>query len=603
MRLIFDSAWECLLLTCVFFIAPHARADLQIELTDIKTYNLSAEMISGKIQRVSLSPDCQLAALELSESNHHHLCIFNLKTREKIFLDPRIELGGYDEWKTSLLSQLYPLQDFDAQWNPSIIKGERWIAFVSNAIENQNDIFLFNIDKRKYVRVTSSFNSEVYPRWSYDGSALAYIQRSDDKDEVFIMKDFISLRKKIEQKSIGYVSIPILSDYYEKEIFKDSRTSFETESNWSLTPPVWIRENQLIIARKNNPTSQKTSLLIHNNSENKTNEELLDLDSVQSIIPMRTKNGVLFYSLNTTAKRGKSLLSYYELASRTNTQDFQIIFSEENSSIKNIYPLNDQNCFLVINKTDAEDMLNLCSIKHNKIIESKLRLPSSLKLYGESFASVSAQINSGNARTLTLLLAFNNEGTEYLSTARAVIPLLYEDEVLKQKILFDVGVAGAFVRYTGDAATGDFWPTGNMWFMIEPFPTSDYHFEFGLNGGYAPLTGSSSSSGSFSKYLWYGEGCIKGAYRVSPEIRPFVTASIGKGILNEKLSNGGLRKPILYGIGAGTDFYLSELYDLHFEIIYRKLSVDIDHFRSTNIKKDSFINIGFGISYKFSFSY
>ena len=229
---------------------------------------------------------------------------------------------------------------------------------------------------------------------------------------------------------------------------------------------------------------------------------------------------------------------------------------------------------------------------------SEIILPESIRLGDISYTAIDAKPALEKKSEVNMLLAYAMDEKSYLATASFSVPK-QAGEALQRKMIIQAGANLAFARYTGDASEGDFNPSGDLWIGIQPFPELPVHATIGFATGYAKLSGTSSTQVSFSKYLWYGEVFAKVSYPVSIDFEPNIVAMFGKGVLNAKYSSGAAIKPNHFGVSVGTDFHLNTEIDLHLNFTYRALNQDIDRLKTKNAKNDSFVTIGFGISYNF----
>lgn len=574
------------------------RVSAQFMLRDLKKYSLAEEHLEGSIRRVTLSPDGSFAALELMEKNNERLCIFNLVTKEKFFLDPRTELEGYSDWLKSPLAQLYHRLDFDAQWNPQNIHGAQWLSFVSNGIDNHFDIFLFNQNTKRYIRVTSSFDRDYAPRWSFDGSSLCYLTSRDSTQQIHFIDDFGSLVRQIEQFSFTYSHIPILSDLYVIDIFPSRLKTPSLTFKKIFDAPAWLTDVELLVI-DHDARSSFARLTILNIMDDIPRRMSIALDSINHVLSLPEDKTVILLA---TAPQDSQLTELHWYTTMESQEGFTLTEKGKNDVHlkRGFRPMTgDGRTFLTCVNAEGEEFLVMNSIDRNEPTSDQITFPESMRLEDREITSCDVRTLSSDGTVQSILFSYIENGKNYFSTARLILPTDVERNGLRSKTIFFVGGAGAFVRYTGDGATGDFRPTGELWMGVEPFRFQYPHLSVGLSSGYVPLTGTSSSLDSFSKYLWYGEAFAKAGYQLSSEYEPWIYVGVGKGILNEKLSTGALRKPILLTIGAGVDFYLNPSLTLNVELQHRKLNVDIDKLRPSQPKNDSFVTIGFGMSYRF----
>jgi len=58
---------------------------------------------------------------------------------------------------------------------------------VAEGEDEQSNLYLLDVQNGLAVRITSTFSQVISPAWSPDGTQLAFIQRADDGDQIYIM--------------------------------------------------------------------------------------------------------------------------------------------------------------------------------------------------------------------------------------------------------------------------------------------------------------------------------------------------------------------------------------------------------------------------------
>ncbi len=584
-----------ILIMCLWVSAAYPQADF--EQTNYRTIDLTSLGISGVVLRCVLSPDSRYAAVETQSRNSHLLYVVDLTTKEIMSIDPRTDLEGYAEWKNSPIAELYPRSDSDPRWYPGSHRGQQWLLFTSNGIDNQYDLFLFRPSTKSFVRVTEANEDQYEAKWSPDGEYLSYLT-NNDQSELNLVSNMSRIFNEIEKLEMSYNHIPSLADVYSAAIFDRSKDIFFSTRDVILDYDWLSNGNIAALQASRNDSSAPRLYYIRRSGKAKFISDVPGsrslycgkyFPSVAVLSPQETDRGDL---LKGTVFNENDLESSAPTGSIKGTSlgdelltTSPLICGKE----KYIVPI----------AGSGDDRLDFKTFTKGRGRNQKISIPSS----GLILDIDMKKIENGRDK-FNVIGAYYNEDRFGLFLFTFDFQIDENDIPIMEKNRFiEIGAQGLFCRYTGDVVAGDFQPGGGLWAELR-FAEGLADFSAGLRLNYIPLTGSSSVNDvTFAAFFWSGGAYIRYSYPLSYEFQPYLSLGVGVSASNSRQFGKEPKKrqtPYYFEFAGGGAFTLNPRLNMHVILSYVKLAEDIDRL-SKSPKTDSYITIGLGFSYTLLF--
>ncbi len=545
----------------IALISMAARSE-SIEVGRLQVINLSELGLQGSIERVRLSPDAQLASLEIRRGLSKFLYVVDLRKREAHPVDPRMELPTYTSWEHSPYHYLLAGENGEADWYPRLVRGERWLCFTSNGMEDEKDLYLYNADRNFVVRLTATRGQERFPQWSPSGQSLAFIRKSEKKNELNFFPQADVLFREVEDilyrhRFISALTTSSLTQRFDKGLVVVKKSRFPFLYCWDGSMPiaVSVRRGRTHIPQKNKWNwSNRGSMVLYNGA-----------GGSPYILGMR-RTGTRSYNMKSTYVVRQLI--------------FPAAFVGENT---------------VIGRNRSSSGLALVTRIHESSGVVALDFDTPYKDDLDRTRSIDVIATTiGRKGNYSLLLGFGTSEDDYLMYG-AIRP---EDigETVESKTLVNIGVSGGFARYTGDAGEGDFLPTGGVWVEAQPLPNAAPALRMGLELNYLELSGRTSFNKAFKRKLWAGVLYVQAGYLIMYTYRPFVRASLGRAIIDKHRSDGSRQQTFIYGIGAGMEFVVTPSMQVRMYGVFQYSKKDLDMTMQIP-KADSFGRIMVGLNY------
>jgi hypothetical protein len=566
---------------------------------DVKDLPLSNMGVKGRVESVQISPDRRLAAVTTSFKNSHRLYVVDLDSSVALRIDPRSDYPGYEEgWDGGPLSLLYPCTEQDPRWRPSGRHPDPVLAFSSNGIDDQFDIFLFSWNDRRITRVTVTPANETAPRWSDDGEALSYVicgvPGSREGTEIRAYFGMDGRWRQAGNLRLISNELPPLSPVFAREVFE--RPLLLCRTVMAVRDHFWIGRNPGFIG-----ADAATGL----------DARIMRVDEdgrARQLMPARGVCAVRSFSDGTAlcvAKR--AVIDGIDMC----TSEVVPMKSGHEAVLPRV-----QNVQLFGGRTLVFPPVPvgrsiLAGIifdrRQNRLAiaqrESGWVLASEpvAGLTGDTSRILAADFAAArqkDALIIQMLAAENTSGGQVLKKVEWNPGERYEDELERKPLSFYGGVRGTFVRYTGDAGEGVFHPGGSL--FVEGRANSGFirHFVAGARLDYFHLSSTSSlDESNFDAYMWSLSLCARYEHPVSNDISGYLNVAVGKVVLcNVRNKEGHKVKPALITFGAGAVFEITPRLRISAAADFCIMSEDVDAVRDIS-RNDSYLGIGAGFHY------
>lgn len=559
----FTMRYLWMILSAVLCMAARSES---IEVQNLRVINLSELGLHGKIERVRLSPDARFASVEIKHGLSRFLYIVNLRKRQAQPVDPRTELSMYQVWKHSPYRYLFTVEDGEADWYPRLVRGEQWLCFTSNGVEDKRDLYLYNVDRNLVLRLTATNESERFPRWSPDGKSLAFVRTSRRGNELRFFPRADIIFRKVE-------------DYLFRHRFV---------SAFTMSPFARCFDRELVVVKK----SRRPILFYWSGSKpvaaSKTRNVRRELDegglnwSNQHSTLLFAGSDASAYILGLEGTRIKSYKTKRPYAVRQLM--FPAAFVGRNT---------------IIGRSQSSANLVLVTGIREKPVVIPLEFKTPYRDELGRTCSIDAQrtIVEGKGN-YDILLGFGGEEEEYIMSG-SIKP---EDigENVRTNVLVNIGFSGGFAKYTGDAGNGDFLPVGGFWVESQPLPNSAPALSLGVEFNYVELSGRTRTDKKFKRKLLHGSMYLQAGYLFRYTYRPFVRASLGRAVLDKRRSDGSYQQTTIYGFGVGMEFVVTPSMQVRLYGEFQYSKNDLDMVMQVP-KADSFGQIMIGMNYTLPF--
>ncbi|HQU74217.1 MAG TPA: hypothetical protein PLG66_18065, partial [Calditrichia bacterium] len=153
----------------------------------------SSQGLPGEISQLNFGPGTvPLFSFIRELDGTTTLHILNYLDNELVTVEPAVGNGPADGLSTATY-------DGQLSWRPQLDRqGRQWFAFVSNKLDNNQEIYLGYLGGEEYVRLTRNSANDFSPQWSPDGDKIAFISKRSGEGDLYLSQ---SLEKVVDGKS------------------------------------------------------------------------------------------------------------------------------------------------------------------------------------------------------------------------------------------------------------------------------------------------------------------------------------------------------------------------------------------------------------------
>ncbi len=529
---------------------------------------LDRDSIPGSVRRVSLSRGGAMAALETDQGGSARIFLIHTDAWRVLPIDPRQGREGYSEWHTSPLALMYETRDEDVQWNPAPGR-ESWIAFVSNGVEGREGVWLCNTANGRFIRLTDPSERSVLPRWSADGNRLFFFRATGGVKAAAIFTD---LSGAFAAGAADLHPIPDFPGALEPAAAPRSDPPVGVSGEDACGEPIWNGSQEVLLPFREGGARPRSLLFRYRIDTGILRKDPLDSDALGACAPIPGSSSIAMAEHD--SRNGRTEIARYIL--RTGREETIApagsVGLEEGESILRIDPLAPGILFADVTN-GKRTRLCYYSFDGDQPEEREVPLPANLALDHVEELRAAAVMPPGS-RAAHIFLTYRLPDGEHACRFDAAIPAAGPRKAAAPLSPIALGGGGGSAHYDGGSGGGDYRPQFTADIEVEPAGRSMLYWKIGIEAGYAEIAKSVSIAEPFTRSYAYGEAYMKAGWRIGA-FRPFLSARIGKGLVNLYYPSGARRMPNHLGWGAGADLALSSRAFISLAYAVRSLNVDL----------------------------